>query len=48
MVLAVKLKVCPEHAGLINPAVGAAGIAFTVTETVPAGLVHPKSVAVTE
>ncbi len=48
MVLAVKLSVWPAQAGLIYPAVGEEGIAFTVTETVPAGLVHPVVVAVTE
>jgi len=46
--VAVKLKSFPAQTGELLPTVGEAGIGFTVTETVPAGLVHPNSVAVTE
>ncbi len=48
MVLAVRVMVFPEHKGGMLPAVGADGIGFTVTEVVPAVLVHPETVAVTE
>ena len=48
MVLAVKLKVDPTHIGLLLPADGAAGIGLIVTAVVPAGPVHPATVAVTE
>ena len=47
-VLAVKFNVCPAHIGLLLPAVGVAGIGFTVTLVVPAALVHPATVIVTE
>ena len=48
MALAVKFNVCPVQIAELEPAVGAAGIGFTVTVVVPAGLVHPFTVAVTE
>jgi len=48
ILLAVKFKVLPAQIGELLPAVGAAGIALTVTVTVPAGPVHPATVAVTE
>jgi hypothetical protein len=48
MVLAVKFNVCPAHIAELEPTVGAAGIGFTVTDVVPAGLVQPFTVAVTE
>ena len=48
IVLAVRDKVFPEHTGLLLPGVGAAGVWLIVTETVPAGPVHPSTVAVTE
>jgi hypothetical protein len=47
-VVAVNVNVDPTQIGLLLPAVGAAGIGFTVTTTVPAGPVHPLTVAVTE
>ena len=47
-VLAERFKSSPSHTGLSLEAVGADGIGFTVTETVPAGPVHPATVAVTE
>ncbi len=46
--LAVKFKVEPAQIGELLDAVGAAGTGLTVTETVPAGPVHPATVAVTE
>lgn len=47
--VAVKFKVAPTQSGLgLAPAVGAVGIAFTVTETVPAVPVQPPAVATTE
>ena len=46
--LAFKFKVLPAQSGLLLDAVGADGIGFTVTVTVPAGPVHPLTVAVTE
>ena len=48
IVLAVKLKVEPTHIGELTLAVGAAGILFTVTLTVPTGPVQPATVALTE
>jgi len=47
IVLAVRFIVPPSHTGLLLPAVGAAGIEFTTTTVVPAGPVHPFTVAVT-
>ena len=47
IVLPVKLIVPPAHKGLLLPAVGADGIAFTITFVVPALLVQPATVAVT-
>ena len=47
IVLAVRLIVPPSHTGLLLPAVGAAGVEFTTTTVVPAGPVHPFTVAVT-
>ena len=38
----------PEQTGVLLPAVGAAGIGFTVTAVVPAEPVQPVTVAVTE
>ena len=47
--LADKLSVAPVQIGLgLAEAAGAAGVRFTVTATVPAALVHPLVVAVTE
>ena len=48
IVLAVKVNVVPTQTGLLLPAVGAAGIGFTVTLVVPAEPVQPDVVAVTE
>ena len=48
MVEAVRLIVEPTQRGLLLDAVGAAGIALTTTVVVPAGPVHPATVAVTE
>jgi hypothetical protein len=45
---AVRFKVEPAHTGLLLEAVGAEGFAFTVILTVPAELVQPFTVAVTE
>lgn len=42
------LRVDPAHTGEFDEATGAEGIGFTVTATVPAGPVHPFTVAVTE
>ena len=47
MVLAVRLIVFPKQTGLLLPAVGAAGVGFTTTVTVPPGLVQPLAVALT-
>jgi hypothetical protein len=47
-VFAVKLKLSPRHKGPLFPVAGAEGIPWMVTEVVPAGPVHPFSVAVTE
>jgi hypothetical protein len=43
-VFAVKFNVWLVHIGELDPAVGADGIAFTVTATVAAALVHPLTV----
>jgi hypothetical protein len=43
-----KLIVLFSHTGLLLVAVGAAGMALTTTLVVPAILVHPFTVAVTE
>ena len=48
MLLAIKFNICPAHIGPLLPAVGAAGVPFTVTDTVPTGPVHPPMVANTE
>ena len=49
VLLADNDNVCPVQIGLgVADAVGAAGIGLIVTVTVPAGPVHPFSVAVTE
>lgn len=49
MVLANKLSVCPTQTGVLLDAAGAAGVAFTTTVVVPAGLgAHPGTVAITE
>lgn len=44
----VRFSVLPEQMGLLLPAVGAAGVAFTVTTVVAAALVQPPTVTVTE
>ena len=44
----VNVIVLPVQTGLLLPAVGVAGIGFTVTAVVPATLVQPATVAVTE
>ena len=46
-VLEVRLIVCPTQSGVLLPAVGVAGIAFTATVVVPGKLVHPPTVIVT-
>ena len=46
--LAVRFNVLPKQSGLLLLAVGAAGIGFTTTVTVPDTPVHPATVAVTE
>ena len=46
MVDAVKLIVEPVHTGVLLPAVGAAGIAFTTTAVVAVALVQPLTVTV--
>jgi hypothetical protein len=48
ILLAVRLNVCNAHKGEFAPAVGATGEVFTVTATVPAALVQPPTVVVTE
>ena len=45
---AKRFNVDPAHTGPLLVAVGAEGIAFTVAATVPAVLVHPETVTVTE
>jgi hypothetical protein len=42
------LSVEPAQIGEFEPAVGADGIALTVTATVDAALVHPRTVCVNE
>jgi hypothetical protein len=44
----VKFNVLPAQIGLLLDAVGVAGMGFTVTLTVPAALVHPATVTVSE
>ena len=44
----VNVKVLPEQIGLLLPGAGVAGIGLTVTTVVPAALVHPPTLAVTE
>lgn len=46
--LAFRLSVLPSQIGLLLEAVGAAGVGLTVTETVPALLVQPRTVTVSE
>jgi hypothetical protein len=48
MLDAVRFNVDPAQIGELLPAVGAAGVAFTTTFTVPTGLVHPATVTVSE
>ena len=43
-----RLSVVPAQTGVLLDAVGAVGVGFTVTATVPAALVHPATVTVTE
>ena len=47
MLDAVRFKVEPAQIGELLPAVGAAGVAFTTTATVPAAEVQPPTVTVT-
>lgn len=47
-VLDVRFNVVPSQIGLLLLAAGAAGIGLTVTAVVPAVLVHPLTVTVTE
>ena len=47
-VLAERFIVEPAHTGLLLETVGADGIVFTVTAVVPAALVQPLTVTVTE
>jgi len=44
----VRVKVVPEQTGLLLPAVGVEGIGLTVTTTIPAALVQPPTVTITE
>jgi hypothetical protein len=48
MKLAVKLSVCPVQIGELAPRLGGEGMPKTFTLNVPAGPVHPFTVAVTE
>ena len=48
VLVAVRESVAPTQMGVLLLATGAAGVDLTVTEVVPAVLVHPKEVAVTE
>ena len=48
MLLAVRFNVDPTHTGPLFAAVGAEGVAFTVTVVVPAGPAQPATVAETE
>lgn len=43
-----RFNVCPTHIGLLEDGAGVAGIGLTTTAVVPAGPVHPVTVAVTE
>lgn len=45
---AERLSVSPAQIGELQDAAGAGGVVFTVTFTVPAALVHPLTVTVTE
>ena len=47
-VFAVRFKVEPAHNGPLFAAVGADGVAFTVTAVVEAALVQPLTVTVSE
>lgn len=44
----VSVSVLPAQIGLLLEGVGVAGIGLTVTTVVPAALVHPPTVTVTE
>lgn len=46
--LVVRFSVAPTHNGLLLEGVGAAGIGLTVTAVVPAALMQPLTVMVTE
>ena len=48
IVFAVSDKVIPEHTGMLLPAIGLAGIGFTVAAVVPAAPVQLATVTVTE
>jgi hypothetical protein len=48
IVFAVSDNIFPEQTALLLPATGAPGAGLTMTVVVPAGLVHPSSVDVTE
>ena len=48
VLVAVRESVAPTQTGVLLDAVGAAGVRFTVTDVVPAVLVHPDVVVVTE
>ena len=48
IVLAVKFRAVPVQTGLLLPATGVAGVELMVAATVPAGLVHPLTVTITE
>jgi hypothetical protein len=48
IVLDVTFNAAPAHTGPLLPGIGAEGIGFTVTVVVPAILVQPATVAVTE
>jgi hypothetical protein len=48
IVLAVRFNTWPLHTGVLLPTVGAVGIGFTVTLTIPAGPAHPATVTLTE
>ena len=45
---AVKLSVDPAQSVEVPPAMGAAGVAFTMVFTVPAGLLQPREITVNE
>lgn len=49
MVFAFRLTSFPAQTGFtVTETVGAAGLAVTVTDTIPAGPIHPLTVSVTE